>query len=316
MPTSSPYKGNAAGSRPGSGPGRQGGTRPGQGPSHARAAKARLEQERKRRRQIIVAGFASAVVVAIVVVLVAVKLTGGSSHRSASSAGPEALAPGDVVTTLTNIPVSQLAAAAKTGAAVAPHAITGQAALTSSGLPQIVYVGAEYCPYCAAERWAVVTALSKFGTFSGLGQTHSSSSDTDPNTVTFSFHGASYTSQYLAFDPVEEQDTTGAKLDTPSTLQAQLVSTYDKAPFTGSSSGSSAGGIPFIDLGNQFIVSGASYDPGLLASMTVEQAAAAAADPTSKVGQAVQAAAGQLTADICKLTNGQPANVCSAFNGG
>jgi hypothetical protein len=275
-----------------------------------------MEQERKRRRQILTAGIASVVVVAVVVVLIAVKLTGGSGHGAAAPTGPEALAPGDVVTTLTNIPASQLASAAKTTAAVPPNPIKGQAALTSSGLPQIVYVGAEYCPYCAAERWAVVTALSKFGTFTGLGQTQSSSTDIDPNTVTFSFHGAGYTSQYLTFDPVEEQDNTGAKLDTPSTLQAQLVSTFDKAPYTTSSSGSSAGGIPFIDLGNRFIVSGASYDPALLAKMSVEQAAAAAADPTTKLGQAVQAAAGQVTADICQLTNNQPASVCSAFNGG
>ena len=40
--------------------------------------------------------------------------------------------------------------------------------LTNSGKIVIVYVGAEYCPYCAAERWAIVTALETFGTFSGL----------------------------------------------------------------------------------------------------------------------------------------------------
>ncbi len=34
----------------------------------------------------------------------------------------------------------------------------GQPALTSGGKPQIVYMGAEYCPYCAAERWAMVVA--------------------------------------------------------------------------------------------------------------------------------------------------------------
>src|SRR6202043_382420 len=68
---------------------------------------------------------------------------------------------------------------------VTPPVATGKntALLTASdGKPEILYVGAEYCPYCAAQRWAVVTALSHFGTFSGLGTTTSSASDVDPNT--------------------------------------------------------------------------------------------------------------------------------------
>ena len=40
-----------------------------------------------------------------------------------------------------------------------PAALTGP-----SGSPELFYYGAEYCPYCAAERWSVVIALSRFGT--------------------------------------------------------------------------------------------------------------------------------------------------------
>ena len=36
-------------------------------------------------------------------------------------------------------------------------------------------MGAEYCPYCAAQRWAMIVALSRFGTFSGLTTVHSAS---------------------------------------------------------------------------------------------------------------------------------------------
>src|SRR5271170_3657702 len=32
----------------------------------------------------------------------------------------------------------------------------------------VSYVGAEYCPYCAIQRWALLVALSKFGTFTSL----------------------------------------------------------------------------------------------------------------------------------------------------
>ena len=41
-------------------------------------------------------------------------------------------------------------------------------ALTSNGKPEILYIGAEFCPYCAAERWAIAVALSRFGTLSPL----------------------------------------------------------------------------------------------------------------------------------------------------
>ena len=51
-----------------------------------------------------------------------------------------------------------------------PTKVTGSA-LTFDGKPGIFYYGAEYCPYCAAERWPVVVALSRFGTWSNLQQT-------------------------------------------------------------------------------------------------------------------------------------------------
>ena len=64
-------------------------------------------------------------------------------------------------------------------------------------------MGAEYCPYCAAERWAMAVALSRFGTFSNLRLIHSSSADIYPNTPTLSFYKSSYTSKYVQFTPVE-----------------------------------------------------------------------------------------------------------------
>ena len=68
--------------------------------------------------------------------------------------------------------------------------------LTSRGRAEVVYVGSEFCPYCAAVRWSLVVALSRFGTFSHLGQTRSSSSEAFPGLQSFSFDGASYQSRY------------------------------------------------------------------------------------------------------------------------
>jgi hypothetical protein len=63
--------------------------------------------------------------------------------------------------------------------------LPGDTVLTGvDGKPLVVYVGGEYCPFCAAERWSIVYALSQFGTFRGLSQIKSSSSDdsTSPHT--------------------------------------------------------------------------------------------------------------------------------------
>jgi hypothetical protein len=87
-----------------------------------------------------------------------------------------------------------------------PALTTGSgAALTSGGKPQMLYIGAEFCPYCAATRWSMAIALSRFGTLTPLHGIHSSSTDTDPNTATLTFYKSGYTSKYLDFTPVEVQ---------------------------------------------------------------------------------------------------------------
>ena len=55
-----------------------------------------------------------------------------------------------------------------------------------------------------AQRWAMVNALSRFGTFPGLSTVHSSSTDVYPNTPTWTFRNATYTSPYLVFDHVDD----------------------------------------------------------------------------------------------------------------
>src|SRR6201999_1919717 len=108
---------------------------------------------------------------------------------------------------------------------------SGQSALTKDGKPSVVYIGAEYCPYCATERWAMVMALSRFGTFKNLGVSHSSGTDVYADTQTFTFHGSPFTSPYLVFDGVETQSNVAAgnsyaTLDTPTSEEEKLISTF------------------------------------------------------------------------------------------
>ena len=99
-----------------------------------------------------------------------------------------------VVTQITTLPTAQFEAVGEGTANNLIKPVTGTPLTGASGKPLVLYIGAEYCPYCAAERWPLIVALGRFGTFSGLRTTTSSSSDAFPDTPTFTFHGATYTS--------------------------------------------------------------------------------------------------------------------------
>jgi hypothetical protein len=171
-------------------------------------------------------------------------------------------------------------------------------------------MGAEYCPYCAAERWAMVVALSRFGSFSNLKLIHSSGSDVYPNTPTLSFYKSSYTSQYVQFTPVEMNGTKqNVTLQKPTAAENALLSKYDAPPYIQSSN---AGSIPFVDIGNQYLTIGAQYQPSSLAGLTWAQVATDIRNPASPVAKGVDGTANALTAAICKITNNAPAAVCSS----
>jgi hypothetical protein len=247
--------------------------------------------------------------VVLVIGIAAVFALAGGSKPSKS----EAPASAALVKTVTSVPANVFNAVGQGSAAAAPRPING-AALASNGKPQVLYVGAEYCPYCATERWPMVVALSRFGTFAGLKTTHSSSTDVYANTNTFSFNGASYTSPWIAFTGVEtasnQQQGDGYKPLQPLTpAQQQIFSTYDQPPYVSSQS---SGGIPFIDFGGKYMVDGVTYDPGVLQGKSLTEIANSLADPQSKISQGAIGVANTFTAAICKLTHNQPANVCNA----
>ncbi|MEV6283905.1 DUF929 family protein [Kribbella sp. NPDC051770] len=267
------------------------------------AAQARAE----RRRRVLVAVGAVVVVVVVIGGLVAIRVAGGGKETATGASGT---ADSAIMTALTSIPATTFD---QVGSDVqAKPSPIDAPALTAGGKPKVLYIGAEYCPYCAAERWPVTVALSRFGSFSNLGTTHSAGEDVFPNTATLSFHGASYSSQYLAFTGVEtttnERSGNGyAPLDTPSADDDQVFQTYNKPPYV-----KDGGAIPFVDLGNKFVSSGATYSPELLAGKTQQQIADALKDPGSPIAKAVDASANVYTAALCKLTGNQPGAVCSS----
>jgi hypothetical protein len=284
------------------------------------AAQRAAARRAERRRRILIASGAIVVVVVIVVVFVVVKL-GSKTTPSAKAAsnGPTGSALAAVVDKVTTVPVSALNAVGDGGGQVDAKPIPvspAVATLTANGKPEMLYLGAEYCPYCGAERWSMIVALSRFGTFSGLATVHSSSTDVYPNTPSWTFLHASYTSQYLTFTPVEECSNIPnggtscngyTTLQTPTAAEQALATKYDVAPYT-----TVNGAIPFIDFGNKYIISGASYNAQLLQGLSWSQVATDLSNPSTSVAKAADGAANYITAAICTMTNNLPATACTA----
>ena len=106
--------------------------------------------------------------------MVVIKATGGPGPAAAashlSSAGSSAT--GDPGTTplssqvvqALSVPSATLDAVGSPSSVSLPDHVTGGSVLRAAdGKPVITYVGAEYCPFCAAERWALAVALTGSG---------------------------------------------------------------------------------------------------------------------------------------------------------
>jgi hypothetical protein len=262
----------------------------------AAAERARARRAEVRRRAFVVGGSITAVL-AVVATLLAVKLTQSPARAAAATADAA------VAQQIASIPAATFNAVGA-GTAAGLKQISGQPELTLAGKPEVLYVGGQFCPYCAAERWAVAAALGRFGTLAGVHFIHSSPTDAYPGTPTLSFYGSSYTSKYLSFVPVEwysekpdRATPTGyAYLQQPTPQQAAVFSRY-------------GGSFPFVDIGDRYLVTQAQYLPSALAGLTWAQVATAMRDPSSPVARDIDGAANMIVAAICKLTHGQPASI-------
>ena len=267
--------------------------------ARARIAAQQAEQRRKdqRRRMLAIGGVAVALLAVIGIIVGA--LVSRSSPASQPAAGSRPLPAG--VQAKLSVPVGTLATVGigSSGTQLLKP-VTGPA-LASGGKPEMLYIGAEWCPYCAAERWAMAVALSRFGSFSPLRGVHSSPTDVYPNTASLTFHDSTYTSKYLVFTPVENQDVNHNLLQAPTAAQKALWAKYEPP----------GNAYPFIDIGNRFVAT-TTYNPQVLQGLSWNQIAADLHNPSSAVAQGAVGSANLLTAAICKVTGNAPASVCTA----
>jgi hypothetical protein len=182
------------------------------------------------------------------------------------------------------------------------------------GHPEFFFASAEFCQYCATERWAILNALGRFGSLTHLGQMQSY----EENISTFSFYQSSYSSLYVDFVPVEalgnaldRDDQHFVQLQTLTTPQQQIFTTYNGPPYF-----QGAGNYPFMDLGNHYLSQGSGFDPSILQGhsrqypLSWQEIANALSDPTSPITKGIIGTANYLTAALCTLTHQLPASVC------
>lgn len=263
------------------------------------ASRAAAQRRARVRRRLLLAGGSVAVVVLLVVAFVVVKLS--QSPAKPQAAQTDARVAAEVAT----VPANTLNAVGG-GTATGLKPLSGVSELTADGKPEVLYMGGEFCPWCAAERWALATALGRFGTLSGVSFIHSSPSDGDIPTLTF--YKSSYTSNYLTFTPVEwygEADDSSTPfghvyLQQPTAQEAALFARY------------SNDSIPFLDIANRYLLPQTQYSPEDLSGLTWAQIAADMQDPSSNVAKDIDGAANKLTAAMCTLTHGQPGGVCTS----
>jgi uncharacterized protein DUF929 len=244
------------------------------------------------------------------VVFVVVKVTGKSSPSNPSAGGAPAITPASpaVLAKLTGVPTSVASAVGlpPTSTVVPPSVKTGQTKLTIAGKPGVVFIGAEFCPYCAAERWSMIMAFSKFGTFSNLHETTSSPWDVYPATATFTFYNSTYESNYISLNTVEhESNDTGpnggrAPLQPLTSQESALWAKYDNPE-----------GFPFLDIGNRAFITTPSYLPSTLGGLDQDDIASKLSNPKDPVTEAIVGTANYITAGVCAIDGEKPASACS-----
>jgi Domain of unknown function (DUF929) len=265
-----------------------------------RIAAQRIARKRaETRMRLLLSGTAVAAVLGVVALLI------GVQSPAAPAAADESRAASAVVRQATSVPLSVITRASVGHAAAPLEKIAKPGpSLTIDGKATVVFVSEESCPFCAAERWSLVVALSHFGTWSNLGSTRSSATDVYPNTATFSFRSAHYHSAEITLRTTELADNLGHRLQAETPLDAKLIATYDVPPFVNSADQS--GAVPFLDIANRYILAGAQYNPQILAGLSGAQIASQLRNPSSPVAQAIDGSADEVVAAIDQVLHQAP----------
>jgi thiol-disulfide isomerase/thioredoxin len=176
--------------------------------------------------------------------------------------------------------------------------------LLDGGKPMVFFMGTEWCPFCATERWALVEATSRFGRWSGLRELLSrNGEDYFPSLATYDLTRATYTSEYITLRHKELTTVDGDPLQKLGSFEQKLVDENDQW-----------GSIPFLFAAGpsgRYTVE-LAFSPGLLQGETfAELREGVATGAPTEAAEAIGGQADAITALICKLDGSQPASVCA-----
>ena len=162
----------------------------------------------------------------------------------------------------------------------------------------VFFMGAEYCPYSAAERWAIVRSLQKFGQWQGLKQTISAARD-QPflNLPTYDFTEATYNSPHIEFVAREIKDREFKPFQKLLKTEEKIVRKHDPKKE-----------IPFLLVGGRFMQIGSGFPPKIFIGHTFRQTETELKKVESEIRKTIDEEANIITALLC--LSGLPPELC------
>lgn len=181
--------------------------------------------------------------------------------------------------------------------------VTNEPLKMPGGKSLVFFMGAGFCPFCAAERWAIVNALSNFGRWEGLVETTSADHDEKYLDIpTVSFARAKYESEYIEFVGRETADRNFEPLQEIDEKDYEILDAFNPDQI-----------IPFLLIDGQFMQVGTGYSPQILEGMDHAKVRTELANPASPVGKAMKVEIDNITALICKSIGGR-GGACNSDN--
>jgi hypothetical protein len=257
------------------------------------------------------------VVVALILLGVLILIRHDTTPGDTANSETFSPAPGSVLSAVTQIPGSVFDAVGVdsptnpiTSLRGTPNATLWRASNehNATAKPVVFFYGAEFSPYSDTESWSLVAALSRFGTFSQVGQVQSSGTEDFGQTPGFTVWDVGYSSHWLTLLPVERYGMVNpsgvryAALSKPTTAEAAVVAANE----------GTATVFPLVDIANRFTLLGSAFSPAAFNNLSASEIASDLTYPTNPVTQAVLSEANELTAAICAVTGQRPGTVCQA----
>jgi len=168
---------------------------------------------------------------------------------------------------------------------------------------RVFWLGAKFCPFCAAERWSLARALERFGTLKGGdgADAHQEGLAGFRLVPTPNLRAAVYTSQYLNYSGKEIFDRDNTPLDTLDAEEQTIIDRFNPdATF------------PFLMINGQYAQFDSGFSPGLIDQMDFDTLRRQL--DSGEVNDATNAIIGEadlITRYLCNSTGGQPAAVCT-----